>query len=198
MVIQSQLHFLIDEYLALEEQAVGRSEYDNGQIVSIEESTLNHSLIGGNVLVLLHNYTRKQDCTVVGSNVKVLIEKANAFVYPDAMLICGAVEEAEKTNHALTNPTLIVEVLSKSTEGYDRGGKFHKYCTLPSFKEYILIDQYKPVIDILYRADATHWELRTVMGMDKELYVRTLDVHFPLADIYENTKDLEATSFHSQ
>ena len=93
------------------------------------------------------------------------------------------------------NPILIVEVLSKSTESYDRGDKFHKYCSLPSFREYVLIDQYKPVIDILYREDASYWKMITTIGLDKSIYLNTIDAHIALADIYRNTQNLAVPQF---
>jgi Uma2 family endonuclease len=128
-------------------------------------------------------------------DVRIFIEQAASFVYPDGMVICGPIETAADDKNSVVNPLLVVEVLSKSTESYDRGDKFHKYCSLPSFREYVLIDQYKPVIDVLYREDAAYWKMSTTIGLDKSIYLNTLGSEIPLSDIYRDTRDLAPPPF---
>ena len=154
MTEQKLKYYSISEYLTLEEQSEERHEYEAGQIRAMSGGTINHGLIGTNITNALYNSLKNAgDCMALNGDVKIWIDTAASFVYPDAMAICGPIETAGQDEHAVTNPTLIVEVLSKSTESYDRGDKFHKYCSLPSFKEYVLIDQNKPVIDLLYREE---------------------------------------------
>lgn len=111
------------------------------------------------------------------------------------MVICGDIQTAEPDRNAVINPVLIIEVLSKSTESYDRGDKFHKYCSLTSFKEYVLIDQNKPVVDVLYKETAAYWKLVTTIGLEKSIYLNTLDCNIELSDIYRNAQNLGVPQF---
>lgn len=182
----------IAEYLLLEEQADERNEYHHGLIVAMGGGTLNHGIIGNNINTALSNAIRTKElaCIPINGDVRVFIERANSFVYPDGMVICGEIETYEQDEHSVINPVLIVEVLSKSTGSYDRGDKFHKYCSLPSFKEYVLIDQYKPVVDVLFREDNNYWKMRTTIGLDKEIELNALGITIPMSIIYRNAQDL--------
>lgn len=189
--------YTIDEYLILEDQSDVKSEYGYGQITAMSGGTLNHGIIGNNVNTELSNYIKvnKSDCIPINGDVRIFIENAESFVYPDGMVICGEIETSEKDKNSVTNPMLIVEVLSKSTESYDRGDKFHKYCSLPSFREYVLIDQYKPVIDILYKEDSSYWKMTTTIGIDKSIYLNSLGCPIKMSDIYGNAQGLVAPQF---
>ena len=187
----------IEEYLVLEEQSEIKNEYAYGIITAMSGGTLNHGIIGNNINTELSNRVKEKgaECITINGDVKIFIEKADSFVYPDGMMICGGIQTAEGDEHSVINPILIVEVLSKSTESYDRGDKFHKYCSLPSFREYVLIDQYKPVIDILYKEDSSYWKMTATIGMDKSIYLTSLDCYISMADIYRNTQNLAAPQF---
>lgn len=187
----------IQEYLLLEEQSEIKNEFAHGEIVAMSGGTLNHGIIGNNINTELSNAVREKalECVTINGDVRVFIEKADSFVYPDGMVVCGEIETFEKDEHSVINPLLIIEVLSKSTESYDRGDKFHKYCSLPSFREYVLIDQYKPVIDVLYREDASYWKMVTTIGLDKSIYLNTLDCYIRMSDIYRNAQKLASPQF---
>ena len=189
--------FSIEEYLILEEQAEIKNEYDHGRIVAMSGGTLNHGIIGNNINTELSNSVRSKEleCITINGDVRIFIENADSFVYPDGMVICGDIQTFKTDENSVVNPVLIVEVLSKSTESYDRGDKFHKYCSLPSFKEYVLIDQYKPVIDILYREDSSYWKMLTTIGLDKKIYLNTLDCFIEMSDIYRNAQNLASPQF---
>ncbi|WP_367392953.1 Uma2 family endonuclease [Lewinella sp. LCG006] len=184
--------FTIQEYLEMEENSVEKSEYDHGQIVGMSGGSIDHAIIGSNINASLNTAVQKKKlaCITLNSEARVYIDAANSFVYPDGMIVCGEVEISEEDPHAVTNPILIVEVLSKSTERYDRGDKFHKYCSLPSFQEYVLIDSKKPVVDVLYREGQASWKMVTTIGLDKEIYLHTLDTVIPMEAIYRNTLQL--------
>ena len=96
-------------------------------------------------------------CNAYGSEIRIHIEKVESIVYPDAMIICGNIEVSGKEAEAVINPLLLVEVLSKSTESYDRGEKFYKYRQLPSIHEYILINQDKPLVETIFKTEAGNW-----------------------------------------
>ncbi len=189
--------FTLEEYLAFENQSDVKSEFDHGSIVAMSGGTLNHGIIGNNINTELNNAVKGKgtDCVTINGDVRIYIEKADSVVYPDAMVICGDIQTAEPDRNAVINPVLIIEVLSKSTESYDRGDKFHKYCFLPSFKEYVLIDQNKPVVDVLYKETAAYWKMVTTIGLEKTIYLNTLDCHIQLSDVYRNTQNLAVPQF---
>lgn len=187
----------IKEYLEQEEIAEFKSEYEDGTIRAMSGGSLDHSIIGGNIITQLQSQIKKKglNCIPFNGDARVYIDNANSFVYPDASVTCGEVEVSEEDKNAYTNPILVVEVLSKSTGSYDRGDKFHKYCSLPSFKEYVLIDQYKPVVDVLYKEGSDYWKMVTTIGLDKSIYLHTLDAYVSMQDIYQNARELQEPNF---
>lgn len=189
--------YAIIDYLDIDNRSDTKSEYVNGHILSMAGGTLNHGIIGNNINTEINNGIRRQGkaCTSINGEVKIYIQKANSFLYPDGMVVCGNVDVSDVDKHSVTNPLLIIEVLSKSTESNDRGDKFHKYCSLPSFCEYLLIDQYKPLIDTLYRKDGTSWKMITTIGLEKSIYLDSLDLEIKMTDIYRNTVNLDNPKF---
>jgi len=190
-------NYSIQEYLELDSQSNKKNEYNSGLIIALVEQTLNHGIIGNNINSEINGLLKEKDlkCTSINGDVRVYIEKANSYVYQDGMVICGKIETSEEDENSVINPVLIIEVLSKSTESYDRGNKFHKYCSLKSFCEYVLIDQYKPVIDTLYRADKTYWKMVTTIGLDKSIYLHSIQAHIKMSDIYRNVGKLDNPQF---
>lgn len=129
------------DYLTLEEQSEGKYEFHDGFVWAMAGGSLNHGTISGNVFSALSSAIQNKDgsnCRPVNSEVKVYIESANRGVYPDAMVICGEPEFYVNRKDVVTNPKLVVEVLSPNTATFDRGNKFRYYKSLPSFREYIL------------------------------------------------------------
>lgn len=189
--------YSVAEYLELEKVSEMKHEYRGGKIYAMTGGTLNHSLIGGNMVTSLNNalIEKGKNCLVANSDAKIFVEKANAFVYPDASVICEEPQYHNKSHLAITNPVLIVEVLSKSTERYDRGEKFHKYCSLPSFKEYILIDQDQPVVDCLFKADKKVWHMVTIIGLEKSIELHSIGCTITMESIYRNIRGLQEPQF---
>ncbi len=188
-------YYTIEEYFALDEASEAKYEYISGRVKMMTGGSLNHSTISVNTIHALLNFLNSSDrgCQVFNSDARVWIESAQSYVYPDVSLVCGPVEADFTQGQAITNPILIVEVLSPSTEAYDRGDKFHRYCSLPSFCEYLLINPQRPIIDSLYRnpQDAGTWAMRTIIGLDQNLPIFSFDTTIPLSEIYRNTRDLE-------
>ncbi|WP_375560619.1 Uma2 family endonuclease [Bernardetia sp. OM2101] len=158
---------------------------------------LNHARIAKNITSKIDAILEKggDKCEIFGSDAKLAIEVKNNYVYPDAMIVCGDVEDSKHQNHALTNPKIIIEVLSKSTKGYDKDGKFLLYMLVPSLEYYVLIEQEEPKIHIYHKMktestqnekDATKslWQIETLTGIDKMLSFPTLDIYVPFTDIY--------------
>ncbi len=190
-------NYSIAEYLEFDNLSNEKHSYCNGAILNMAGGTLNHGIISNNINTEINNGLRSSSkgCTSINGDVKIYIKKANSIVYPDGMVICGEIELSEVDKHSVTNPILIIEVLSKSTESYDRGDKFHKYCSLPSFCEYVLIDQYKPVVDTLFRSNSQYWKMITTIGLDKSIYINSLGIEIKLSDIYRNAVNLANPNF---
>ncbi|MGB0931411.1 MAG: Uma2 family endonuclease [Chitinophagales bacterium] len=185
-----QQNFTIEEYLAFEEKSAIKHEYENGQIFAMSGGTPEHGFICNSIGAALRNALKAKEskCKVSGSELKIQIEKYNSFVYPDAMVVCGKLEM--KGKDAIKNPLLVVEVLSEGTASYDRGKKFKKYISLPSFVEYVLIEQNQPVVHAYHRKmeDGTgrkDWTMRFAHSLEEKIYLESIDCEIALADIYE-------------
>lgn len=187
----------IEEYLLLEEVSQIKNEYEAGRIFAMSGGTINHGIIGNNVNTAINNALIRNSlkCISINGDVRVWIESAESFVYPDGMVVCGKIETYENDKNSIINPILIIEVLSKSTESYDRGDKFHKYCSLDSFQEYVLIDQNKPVIDVLYKEDSSYWKMTTSIGLENFITLNSIKSKIKLSEIYRNTQNLNPPQF---
>jgi Uma2 family endonuclease len=176
----------VADYLKVEQATDTRYEYHDGTIFAMAGGTVEHGLISGNT----HGEIRAalkakgKNCIAINSDVKLHIASSNKFLYPDVMVVCGEMERSDKEQNALTNPLLIIEVLSTSTESYDRGDKFFAYRQIPSLREYILIDQYKPQVDV-YRRKTDLWRISRIEGLDSQLVISSLGIEISLRDIYE-------------
>lgn len=188
--ITAKKTYTFDEYLQLEEKAKYKSEFRNGKIMPMPHGTAIHALIIGSLYFYLKQSTKLSNLKSLACNseMRVFIEAINESLYPDGSLIVGE-SIFYKKNKAITNPSIIFEVLSESTEGYDRGGKFRKYKHLASFQEYVLIEQSQPAIDVLYKREDGVWEMTSFIGLDEVLELKTLDIKIPLKDIYEDVLD---------
>lgn len=186
MAVRKTSGLSIAEYLAFEARSETKHEYERGQILAMSGGTINHGLIGGKVYRTLAELLErvKKGCTAFNSDVKVYIQSVDSFVYSDTMVVCGPLETADVDPDSITNPILVVEVLSKSTAGYDRGDKFFKYRQLPSLREYVLIDQYQPVVESFFKREAGVWEISRAEGLDQTFPIKSLDLSLTLADLY--------------
>ena len=183
--------YSIAEYLAWEQAAELRHEFHNGELFAMAGGTRNHGKLGANIITELTIIERKNGCTTYNGDVKIRIEASNRFVYPEASVVCGKIETSVHDADSITNPVLVAEVLSDSTEAYDRGAKFRLYQQLPAFREYLLIDQHRPVVTVFYRREDKIWEMREVMGLDQSIPLQSLDANIQMADLYRNTEDLK-------
>lgn len=190
MGAKSAKEYTPEQYLALEKRSEVRHEYHDGQIYAMAGGTYNHSVIGTNITTELNLITRKAGCTTFNGDMKIRIDSKDCFVYPEGSVVCGEVEFSDADRHAITNPGMIVEVLSESTEAYDRGQKFYLYQQLPSFREYVLIDQNGPMVSHFVKNDDGIWEFRNIYGLDQSIDIRILPASIPLTDIYQGAKDL--------
>ena len=150
--------------------------------------TRNHSVIGANISGELRSALLDRNCTVCNSELMFRIEAADAAVYPDGMVICGPESYYHDRKDVVTNPMVVVEVLSDSTASWDRGGKFRQYELLPSLQEYVLIEQNEPQVDVFRRNEHGLWELERYGGLDELIIFKTLKVEVAMASIYHRVE----------
>ena len=188
----TQRHYSPEEYLELESAAEYKSEYRDGEIVSMTGETTNHNRIAGNIYIAFRLAMRGQDSQVFIGNVRLWIPKKRFYTYPDIMVIYGKPEYFNERKDTITNPQVIVDVLSKSTKDYDRGDKFNAYKTIPTFQEYILIDQTKIQIEQYSKTANKRWLYREYDEEDTALVFNSFQLEIPVPDIYEKVNFEEA------
>ena len=181
-----QTHLSIAEYLAFEREAEERHEYHDGELFAMAGGTKPHSKLGANIITELTLIERRTGCTTFNGDAKIRIDAVNRFLYPEASMVCGPIESSEHDPEAIINPVLIAEVLSESTEAYDRGEKFRLYRHLPSFREYLLIDQAQPIVSVFFRREENVWEMREISGLAAAIPLQSLGAEIQMADLYRN------------
>ena len=180
-----QRYFTPEEYLLLEENAEYKSEYRNGEIIAMTGGTTNHNTIAGNFYATFSHRVKEQNYEIFISDLRLWIERPNIYAYPDVMLIEGEPIYQSSAKTVVTNPFLIVEVLSKLTKIYDRTDKFDYYCCIPQFREYILIDQYKYSVKQFAKNSDNKWVLTDYQGEEAVLNLESVHFQISLKDIYE-------------
>ncbi|HMA36331.1 MAG TPA: Uma2 family endonuclease [Chloroflexia bacterium] len=172
-----------EEYLAHERQAAYKSEYLAGQIVAMSGVSRAHSLINTNLAWVLSSQLRDRPCEVHASDMRVKVTAQGLYTYPDIAVVCGPAQWEDAQVDTLLNPTLIVEVLSPSTEAYDRGAKFGYYRALPSLQEYLLVAQDKVLVEHFVRA-GDGWLLTATTDLGAVVSLPAIGCAVPLAEIY--------------
>jgi len=185
MSLQAQKRYTPEEYLALERQAQCKSEYYAGDICAMAGASRWHNLIVTNVLREISLQLKGRPCTAYPSDMRVKISPTGLYTYPDVTVVCGAAQFEDTQQDTLLNPTLIVEVLSESTEAYDRGGKFAHYRKLASLIEYVLIAQTKPDIEHYIRQPDNRWLLEEAESLHGTVHFPAIDCHLSLAEVYD-------------
>lgn len=187
----TERYYTQDEYLALEEIAKLKSEYINGEIIPMAGGTTNHNRLALNLSTGLNFAFRQQDYEVFMGDVRLWIPDKNIYTYPDVMIIAGKPEYYNNRNDTVTNPIVIAEILSKSTQSRDRQAKFEDYKTIASFQEYILIDQTKINVMQYVKTGRKRWEIREYDIEDEMIALHSVLFQISLEDLY-NKVDFEA------
>lgn len=173
----------VEEYLQLDRSSIEtRYEYIDGYVRMLAGGTLDHATIGANIISILRRSLRGSPCRVFTSDARVRISRTR-FVYPDASVSCDEQDRGQNDN--VQSPRLVVEVLSPSTEGYDRGRKFSFYRECPAIQEYLLIDAQRPMLEVYRREKHDFWILRAY-HMEEEVELTNLGVHFAVSEVYED------------
>ena len=174
-----------EEYLASERISPLKHEYYHGRIYAMTGGKEPHNLIAGNTLASLHSQLRRKPCRVYPSDMRVKVLRTGLNTYPDVVVICGQPQFTDAIRDTITNPTIIIEILSPSTERYDRGMKFQNYRTIGTLHDYILIAQDHHHIEHYIRQENDRWMLQEVTNLDEEIHIQSIECILRLEDIYE-------------
>ena len=185
MSSQTQQQYTPEEYLALERQAQCKSEYYAGEMFAMAGASRWHNLIVTNVIRELSIQLKGRPCTTYPSDMRLKVNPTGLYTYPDVTVVCGEARFEDNQQDTLLNPTLIVEVLSESTEAYDRGGKFAHYRKLTSLMEYVLITQTKPHIEHYVRQPDNQWLLSEGDSLPDTIHLPSIECHLALAEVYD-------------
>lgn len=188
MQVTQKRYSTIEEYLALEEKADSKSEYINGEIIPLAGGSENHNQIAGNFYAVMNFAFRQENYRVYMSDMRLWIPKRRIYTYPDVMVVAGESEFLNNRKDIITNPKVIIEVLSKSTESYDRGNKFTAYSTIPSFEEYLLIEQDTIYVAHYSKTDNKRWSLQQYDEEDQLISLTTIPFEITLQDLYNKLK----------
>jgi Uma2 family endonuclease len=172
------------EYLEFERQSEVKHELIDGEIFEMAGAVKRHNQISANIIRLLGNQLLERDCNAFSSDMRVKITATEKYTYPDIVAVCGKEIYEDETEDTLINPQLIIEVLSKSTEGYDRGAKFEYYQTIESFTEYVLITQEPFRVEQFVRKNKNEWTYFEFRKPEDIVRLNSIDCEISLQDIY--------------
>lgn len=179
------------EYLAIERAAEVKSEFYGGEMFAMAGATPRHNEVKENLIGELYGRLKGGRCRTYSSDQRVKVDRTGLYTYPDLVIVCGKPEFAPNDPDTLVNPQVVIEILSKTTESYDRGKKFQHYKRLPSVQEYVLVSQDRIQIERLVRQPDETWVLTTFDDPAGEFALATVPVRVPLADVYRGVESLE-------
>lgn len=189
MLPQTRL-YTPEEYLALEEKASVKSEFYRGRIYQMTGATINPNRIVYNLSGLFYQALNGKSCEAFIGDMRLLVKSNGLYTYPDLIVVCGPPDLVIGRKDTLTNPILIIEVLSDSTDRYDRTDKFELYKGLDSLQNYVLVDQHRPYIQVFRRLEnePNLWVLESFSGLESQVRFPALDTTLSLADIYKRVE----------
>jgi len=175
----------LDDYLAAERQAETKSEYLGGEVFAMSGASRQHNLIVWNLSGALYTQLKGRGCEAYVGDMRVHVPATGLYTYPDIVVTCGEPRFEDAELDTLLNPTLLIEVLSPSTEGYDRGKKAAHYRTLDSLREYVLVSQEEARVELLTRQEEDHWLLSEASRLEDTVTLGSIGCVLRLADVYE-------------
>ena len=197
MTAQPAIKITSQDYLTAERQSDIKHEYWQGETFAMAGATEAHNLIVANVVGELRNQLKKRPCKLYPSDMRVRIPRGNSYKYPDIVVVCGKSQFEDDEHDTLLNPTVLIEVLSPSTEAYDRGAKFREYRAIDSLQAYLLISQDKPLLECYTRQENTpFWLFSDTAGPDADLELPAIACRLALIEVYDKV-DFEETTERS-
>ena len=179
-----------EQYLEIERQAEYKSEYYQGEMFAMAGAGLAHNVLVANLVAGLHSQLRSHPCRVLPSDMRVLVAATGLYTYPDVVVVCGDPQFTDQRLDTLVNPNLIGEVLSPSTEAYDRGRKFEQYGAIASLQEYLMVASDRVHVDLYTRQVDGRWLLTSANSLEDTLELESVTCRLGLAELYEKV-DLE-------
>jgi len=178
-----------DEYLKQEISSEIKSEYFRGEVFAMAGASMEHNLIVANIIIELGLQLKNKPCRVYPSDMRLKVEKTGLYTYPDVMVVCDKKEEfVDNKKNTLLNPDVIIEVLSDSTESYDRGEKFFNYRQLDSLKEYVLVWQKRQKIEKYSRVNSTMWTLTETDEQNQAILLDSIGCTLDMANVYDKVE----------
>ena len=190
MTAQPKHSYTVEAYLEIERSGLVKHEYYRGEIFALAGSSEAHNLILTNLLTSLNVQLRNRPCKVYPSDMRVKIPKTGLYTYPDVSIVCGTPQFDDAKHDTLLNPLIVIEILSPSTERYDRGKKFQNYRTVATLQEYILVSQDEYHIEHYINLNDGNWLLTSYDAVTMTVHLKTIDCTLTLEDVY-NKVDIE-------
>lgn len=189
MVTQArQDYYSPQEYLELEREAAYRSEYLDGEIFAMAGASTSHNRINVNLTVQIGSRLKGGACEAFSHDMKIVADQAAMFAYPDVAVVCGEPQFHDEVQDVCTNPIVIFEILSPSTEAFDRGKKWARYQQTESLKQYVLVSQDQPRVEMFTRQPDGQWMLSTVKGLDAVLSIDSIGCVLKLSELYDRVE----------
>lgn len=181
--------FTVEDYLAYDDALIdGKAEYDGGFIWNMSGGSYAHGVIPSNLTVEIGIAIKNKGCNTFNSDTKIGIAETQSYLYPDLGVVCGEPRFSEVRDDILINPILLVEVLSESSAARDRGMKFDRYWMIPSLREYVLVEQDRPQVEVYFRNDLGRLEYDRYTDLTQVVTFRSLAIKVSMADIYNRVK----------
>ena len=190
MVAEPQHQITAQEYLAFERRAEEKHEFVEGIIYVMSGGTREHGLVNANVVGELRDRLRSRPCEAYGGNVRVKVSETGAYVYPDVVVACGDIQFEDIESDTLLNPLVVIEVLSPTTEAYDRGKKAALYRQMPSLQHYVLVAQDRVSVEVFTRQGG-QWGLTEATRLAETVRLDAIDCDLPLAEVYAKVQFAE-------
>lgn len=188
MSTQPSETYTVEQYLAFERGSETKHEYHAGEIFAMSGASREHGLVGWKLSALLDTALSGRECEAFFGDMRVKIDRTGLYTYPDGVVTCDEPSFEDAEVDTLLNPQVLFEILSPSTERYDRGKKFGHYRQIESLRDYILIAQDEPLVEHYNRRPEGEWALTDAKGLDASLTIATIDVTIPLRDLYAKVR----------
>ncbi len=181
-----------EEYLQFERKSEIKHEYFDGEIFAMSGAKRNHNKIVTNASGLIWQYLKGKDCESYSNDMRVFVPKTGLYTYPDLVVVCGEPKFQDNVFDTLLNPALLVEILSESTESYDRGKKFQHYRSIESLQEYVLVSQDEARIEKYVKSGDGFWTLSEAVGLNSEIKFSSIECSIALVEVYDKVNFSDA------
>lgn len=175
-----------EEYLQMERASDVKHEYYDGEVYAMAGASLQHNIVVKNINTRALPFLKGKSCDMFGSDLRIHNPENSLFTYPDLCIVCGTPEKSDSDNDSIVNPSVIIEVLSKSTKDYDRGSKFMLYRSISSLKEYILVDSTTISVEHFEKEPDGSWRLTEFRQLTDSFMISTIQLRLRLSDLYED------------